>query len=219
MSVVGEPGVGGFDDPAFPESDEFDGAGSWLSSWYDVEFVDAVFGGDVVDGVVAEASVEVKGADVAGVAGCFEFSESGSQEGVVVAVCSSDDPGQRNAGLVDADDPFPSLFAPVRWVETGSFTTAGCLVVGTVESDMIELKANDFVVGGKGFGAEPLEDSCFDPFISSCPQSRVRYSVIEDTFDTCPRHARDETKHDSFEHDPVRDSWTVSAKGMFGWFW
>ena len=180
LSVVAEPGVGGFDDPAFAEPDERDGSCAALFAWWRDEVVDAVGGELFRCGGVVEPAVGVQGANPFDQVAFVDLVEEREQHGVVVAVPGVDVPSERDPFGVDRETPFPCQSPGVFDAVTCAFASTRGEVVGPVDRHMVEVQANQVVVAGNGMCGELFEHTSINPFVSSGPQRGVRHLVTSE---------------------------------------
>ena len=148
LSVVRQPGVGGFDDPAKPERDGLVGSLLFGASALDVDVVDAERGEAAAHNGIVIAPVQVQGSDVFEEPGGSDGAEGGFQQADVVAVGSADGPADRHAVALGRDRPFPANLGAVRGIGSCALAPAGRFVKRSVERDLLQVEAHDAVKGG-----------------------------------------------------------------------
>jgi hypothetical protein len=112
------------------------------------------------------------------------------------------------------EGPLPASPAPIGAGGAGAVAASWAFVLAAVDRGVLEVQADDPVIGGQGFFRDGVEDTGRDPFVASCPQRRVRDRATAEPFGHDPRAAGHQTDQHRFEAHPVRDAAAVTAEGM-----
>jgi hypothetical protein len=117
--------------------------------------------------------------------------------------------GQRDAARLNGDRTLEPLFAAVDRAGPGDLAAAGCLGGAAVDRQVLQLQAEQLVIGTQHQQAQLLGKAQGDPLVAAATQGRGRAGVIGD-----PAVAAAEHQHldELVEHDPVRNPGPVAAE-------
>ncbi len=216
LPVVGQPGVGGLDDPALAQrfgSGPAPGlAGRAFGCAHDV--VDAPASAGVGHGVAGVAAVEVDGLYVQDQAGGGNGGQGGVQHGLVVDVGRVGGPADGDAVAVCGDGPLPPELAPVNRAFAGSLAAAGRLVDGPVNADIGHIEADYAVERRQRLRAQLVEHPGLDPLVAAAAKRGIRHPPFQDGLNVGPRRARHQPDQQPPKAKPVRNPRPVTAQGV-----
>jgi hypothetical protein len=121
------------------------------------------------------------------------------------------DRGQRDAGGVGGQGALQALFAAVHRAAPGHLAAAGGFGDAAVDGQVVQLQAEDAVVGGQHQQVQPLAQAERDPLVAAAPQGGGRAGGV---FDAAVAAAEDQDLDELVEDDAVGDAGSVAAQGV-----
>jgi hypothetical protein len=128
---------------------------------------------------------------------------------VVAAVGRCGDRAQRDAARVGDDRAFQALLAAVDRARPGDLAAAGRLDDAPVDGQVLQLKAEQPLVGGKHRQAQLFGHPGVDPLVAAAAQGGGRAGVIGDAAVAAAEH---QDLDELVEHQPVGDAPAVAAQ-------
>jgi hypothetical protein len=116
---------------------------------------------------------------------------------------------QRDAAGLDGDRAFQPLFAAVQGAGPGGLAAAGRLGGAAVHRQLLQLQAEQLVIGGQHLQAESFGHPGADPLVASASQGGRRAGVVGDAAVAAAEHQH---LDELVEHDPVSDAGPVAAQ-------
>jgi hypothetical protein len=119
--------------------------------------------------------------------------------------------GQRDAAGLDGDRALEALLAAIHRAASGDLAAAGRLGDAAVHNQVLQVQAEQPVVGAQHRQTQLLGHPGADPLIAAAPQGGRRAGVVGD-----PAVATAEHQHldELVEHDPVGDAPPMTAQWM-----
>jgi len=102
-----------------------------------------------------------------------------------------------------------ALFTPIYWGFPGHFAPAGGFDDAAVDGDVLQVEADDLVVGIQADLLERLEHLGLDPLITSPPDRRGRTGTVSDLGIS---GAEDQDLNDLVEHEAIADPGTMTPQ-------
>jgi hypothetical protein len=131
------------------------------------------------------------------------------EQAVIAVVGRGRQRRQRDAGRLDRDRALEALLAAVHGAGSGDLAAAGCLGGAAVHRQLLQLQAEQLVIGAQHQQAQLLGDPGGDPFVAAAAQRGRRAAVVGDAAVAAAEH---QDLDELVEDDPVGDARTVAAE-------
>lgn len=174
----------------------------------DAESGEAPPGGRVVP------AVEPDGLDVGEQPALLGSLEGRLEQEGVVPVGPVDGPADRDAGPIGEDGPLPAELGSVGRVLARSIASCWAFVQRPVDRHVVEVEADDLVVGRHGFGDDRFEDTGGNPLVPTGPYGRVGHLHPTQPLGVHSGAAGDQPREHHLEAVPVGRPRPVTTERM-----